>query len=89
MSTAPGGEVWWCSLAGSFIAHIDRRTGESTVVEPPTRNQGARRQRRRMGAQKHREREGAGVERLELEFLSLSVLFGCSVTDFAHGDQKW
>ena len=41
--TTPAGEVWWCSLAGSFIAHIDRRTGESTVVEPPTRNQGARR----------------------------------------------
>jgi virginiamycin B lyase len=39
----PKGEVWWCSLAGSFIARIDRRTGESTVVEPPTRNQGARR----------------------------------------------
>jgi virginiamycin B lyase len=39
----PGGDVWWCSLAGSFIARIDRRTGESTVVEPPTRNQGARR----------------------------------------------
>jgi virginiamycin B lyase len=41
--TTPNGEVWWCSLAGSFIAHIDRRSGESTVVEPPTRGQGARR----------------------------------------------
>jgi virginiamycin B lyase len=39
----PSGEVWWCSLAGSFIARIDRRNGESTVVEPPTRQQGARR----------------------------------------------
>ena len=39
----PSGEVWWCSLAGSFIARIDRRTGDSIVVEPPTRNQGARR----------------------------------------------
>jgi virginiamycin B lyase len=39
----PAGEVWWCSLAGSFIARIDRRTGESIVVEPPTRAQGARR----------------------------------------------
>jgi virginiamycin B lyase len=39
----PAGEIWWCSLAGSFIAHLDRRTGESKVVEPPTRNQGARR----------------------------------------------
>jgi virginiamycin B lyase len=39
----PSGDVWWASLAGSFIARIDRRTGESTVVEPPTRDQGARR----------------------------------------------
>jgi len=43
MCATPGGDVWWCSLAGSFIAHIDRRTGDSTVVEPPTRSQGARR----------------------------------------------
>lgn len=41
--TTPHGDVWWCSLAGSFIARIDRRTGDSTVVEPPTKNQGARR----------------------------------------------
>ena len=39
----PQGEVWWASLAGNFIAHIDRRSGESTVVEPPTKHQGARR----------------------------------------------
>ncbi len=39
----PAGEVWWCSLAGSFIARIDRKTGQSVVVEPPTKNQGARR----------------------------------------------
>ena len=39
----PKGDVWYCSLAGSFIAQIDRRSGESRIVEPPTRNQGARR----------------------------------------------
>jgi virginiamycin B lyase len=39
----PQGEVWWCSLAGSFIARIDRRSGQSQVVEPPTPRQGARR----------------------------------------------
>jgi virginiamycin B lyase len=39
----PAGAVWWCSLAGSFIARIDRGSGASTVVEPPTRGQGARR----------------------------------------------
>jgi virginiamycin B lyase len=41
--TTPGGDVWWCSLAGSFIARIDRKTGDSRVVEPPTPRQGARR----------------------------------------------
>jgi len=37
------GEVWYCSLAGSFIAQIDLKTGASRVVEPPTPRQGARR----------------------------------------------
>jgi virginiamycin B lyase len=41
--TTPAGDVWWCSLAGSFIARIDRATGDSVVVEPPTPRQGARR----------------------------------------------
>lgn len=41
--TTPKGDVWWCSLAGSFIARIDSKTGESTIVEPPTPKQGARR----------------------------------------------
>jgi virginiamycin B lyase len=41
--STPTGDIWWCSLAGSFIAQIDRRTGDSRIVEPPTRNQGARR----------------------------------------------
>jgi virginiamycin B lyase len=39
----PKGDIWWCSLAGSYIARIDRSTGASMVVEPPTRSQGARR----------------------------------------------
>jgi virginiamycin B lyase len=39
----PAGDIWYCSLAGSFIARIDRKTGASVVVEPPTRGQGARR----------------------------------------------
>jgi len=39
----PSGDVWWCSLAGSYIARIDRRTGDSTVVEPPTKDAGTRR----------------------------------------------
>ena len=41
--TTPSGDVWYCSLAGSFIAKLDLATGESQVVEPPTPKQGARR----------------------------------------------
>ena len=41
--STPQGDVWWCSLAGSFVARIDRRSGASQVVEPPTKDQGARR----------------------------------------------
>ena len=41
--STPSGDVWWCSLAGSFIAKIDRKTGDSAIVEPPTPRQGARR----------------------------------------------
>ncbi len=41
--STPSGDIWWCSLAGSFIARIDRRTGASRVFEPPTPGQGARR----------------------------------------------
>ena len=41
--TTPKGDVWYCSLAGSYIARIDLRSGEASVVEPPTPNQGARR----------------------------------------------
>ncbi|MEO7741342.1 MAG: hypothetical protein ABIR98_00210 [Usitatibacter sp.] len=41
--TTPQGEVWFCSLAGSYIARIDTRSGQVAVVEPPTPDQGARR----------------------------------------------
>ena len=43
ITATPSGDVWYASLAGSHIAKIDRTTGEATVVEPPTTNQGARR----------------------------------------------
>lgn len=39
----PRGDVWYCSLAGSFIARIDLASGDSHIVEPPTKDQGARR----------------------------------------------
>lgn len=43
IATTPDGEVYYVSLAGSYLGHIDRATGDVTVIEPPTPNQGARR----------------------------------------------
>lgn len=43
ITVTPGGEVYYASLAGSHIAHIDRTTGQATVISPPTPDQGARR----------------------------------------------
>jgi virginiamycin B lyase len=43
ITTTPGGQVWYASLAGSHVARIDLRTGRARVVEPPTAGQGARR----------------------------------------------
>lgn len=43
IATTPDGDVYYASLAGSHIAKIDIETGEVTVIEPPTPNQGARR----------------------------------------------
>jgi virginiamycin B lyase len=43
ITTTATGDVWYASLAGSHIARIDRVTREATVVEPPTKGQGARR----------------------------------------------
>jgi virginiamycin B lyase len=43
IATTPSGEVYYASLAGNHIARVDVETGEATVIEPPTRSQGARR----------------------------------------------
>jgi virginiamycin B lyase len=43
ITLTPGGDVWYASLAGNHIAKIDLASGKSTVVEPPTKSQGARR----------------------------------------------
>ena len=43
ITRTPSGDVWYASLAGSHIAKIDRTSGATTVVEPPTPDQGARR----------------------------------------------
>ena len=43
IAATPGGEVYYASLAGSYIARIDSDTGKAEVIEPPTADQGARR----------------------------------------------
>lgn len=43
IATTPSGDVYYVSLAGSHLARINRETGEATIIEPPTPNQGARR----------------------------------------------
>jgi virginiamycin B lyase len=43
ITTTPGGDVYYASLAGNHIARIDTETGAATVIEPPTPGQGARR----------------------------------------------
>ena len=43
MSTAPDGSVWYVSLASSYLGRVDLDSGATTVFDPPTRNQGARR----------------------------------------------
>ena len=43
ITTTPGGDVYYASLAGNHIARIDTESGAATVIEPPTKNQGARR----------------------------------------------
>ena len=43
ITTTPSGDVYYASLAGSYLGRIDTRTGKATVLRPPTAGQGARR----------------------------------------------
>lgn len=43
ITTTPSGDVYYASLAGSYVGRIDVRTGRATVLDPPTAGQGARR----------------------------------------------
>jgi virginiamycin B lyase len=43
ITATPDGEIYYASLAGSYIGNVDSDTGEATVIEPPTPHQGARR----------------------------------------------
>ncbi len=43
IARTPAGEIYYASLAGSYIARIDTATGDVHTIEPPTPQQGARR----------------------------------------------
>jgi virginiamycin B lyase len=43
IAATPSGDIYYASLAGNHIAKIDTATGKVTTIEPPTKNQGARR----------------------------------------------
>jgi len=43
IATCPDGNVYFASLAGSYVGRIARETGGAVVLSPPTANQGARR----------------------------------------------
>src|SRR5215475_14301491 len=36
ITVTPKGDIWYASLAGSYIAKIDLATGNASVVQPPT-----------------------------------------------------
>jgi virginiamycin B lyase len=43
ITATPDGDIYYASLAGSYVGRIDPKTGAATVIEPPTPGQGARR----------------------------------------------
>jgi virginiamycin B lyase len=43
ITATPDGVVYYASLAGNHIARVDPATGDATIIEPPTKGQGARR----------------------------------------------
>ena len=43
ITTTPGGDIYFASLAGNYLARVDSATGAASVIEPPTARQGARR----------------------------------------------
>ena len=43
ITSTPKGDIWFVSLAGSYLANVDLEIGTAIVYEPPTKDQGARR----------------------------------------------
>lgn len=43
ITATPDRDIYYASLAGNHIARIDKASGAATIIEPPTKGQGARR----------------------------------------------
>jgi virginiamycin B lyase len=43
ITATPTGDIYYASLAGNHIARVDTATGKASVIQPPTKGQGARR----------------------------------------------
>ena len=43
ITATPDGQIWYVSLAGSYLGRPNLETGEVTVIEPPTQASGTRR----------------------------------------------
>jgi virginiamycin B lyase len=43
ITATPDGQIWYVSLAGSYLGRPDLETGEVTVIDPPLRTSGTRR----------------------------------------------
>ncbi|MEX2247096.1 MAG: SMP-30/gluconolactonase/LRE family protein [Dehalococcoidia bacterium] len=43
ITATPDGDIYYASLAGSYVGKVDVETGAATILEPPTTGQGARR----------------------------------------------
>src|SRR5438093_3971996 len=43
ITSTPGGQIYFASLAGSYLGDIDEETGSAAVLEPPTAGAGSRR----------------------------------------------
>jgi virginiamycin B lyase len=43
ITATPSGDIYFVSLAGSYLGKVDRASGAVEVIEPPTPDQGARR----------------------------------------------
>ncbi|HYN69253.1 MAG TPA: lyase [Candidatus Eisenbacteria bacterium] len=43
ITATPGGDVYFASLAGSYLGAVDRATGEARAIDPPTPDAGVRR----------------------------------------------